>query len=87
MDSSAFGSPVVVHNIVACGETERLSARELFAQVCFQRLQYNHTIDIESQQRNDKVKLLSEGGHIVGSGVVDNSYKRGVELNHLKLFP
>lgn len=46
-----------------------------------------HSIDIESPQRNDKVELLTKEGHVVGIGVVDNSYKTGMELNHLKLFP
>lgn len=79
MDSSAFGSPVAIHNVVVPREILRLNVGERIVQrvLCMSLFLEvaTHSIDIELQEMNDMVELLSKRGHIMGIGVVDNSFK------------
>ena len=91
MDSSAYGSLVVVRNIVAGLETERLGVGEtIVRRVALMSLfleATRHSVHTENEHRALIVELLSEGGNIVGIGEIDNSMKCRMELNHVKLFP
>ena len=91
MDSSAFGSPIVVWNVEAGLETELLGIGERIVRRVIRTSLFpeaaTHSVHIENQHRTPMLELLSEGGNIVGIGAVDNSIKCGMELNHVKLFP
>ena len=91
MDSNAFASPVVVRNVEAGLETERLGVGERIVRrvICTSLFPEaaTHYVHTENQYRTPIVEFLSEGGNIVGIGAVDNSIKCGMELNHVKLFP
>jgi hypothetical protein len=87
MDGRAFGSPVAATTMAtnACGSVGERVVRG-------SRIRLFHD-GRESMQRNmevpgtGRVELLGPGGTVVGTGVLQENIKCGMELNAVKLCP
>ena len=86
-DGRAFGSPVAAATVAtnACGSIgERIVRRSRIS--LFQDARESIQRSTEVRERGT-VELLGPGGNVVGTGILQDNIKCGMELNAVKLCP